>query len=115
MAISIQEPAIEGGSYEVRIDWEDEQGNSVAPTTMTWTLHDADNSVINDRNAVEIETPAATELIFLFGDDLLIPGKQSVKRYISFSGTYTSPVHGAGKPLVDQVDFPIEPRRFATP
>lgn len=115
MPISIQEPAIEGGSYEVRIDWEDEQGNSLAPTTMAWTLHDADNSVINNRASVAITAPAATELIFLEGADLLIPGKQAIKRYISFVGTYTSPVHGAGKILVDQVDFPIEPRRFATP
>lgn len=115
MPISIQEPAIEGGSFEIRIDWEDEQGNSKAPDTMAWTLHDGDNSIINAREDVAITVPAATELLFLSGADLLIPGKQPVRRYVSFVGTYTSLVHGAAKPLVDQVDFMIVPRRLATP
>jgi len=115
MPISIQESAIEGGTFEVRVDWEDEQGNAVTPDTMAWTLHDEDNSVINNRSSVSIAAPASTELLLLQGSDLLIPGKQAVKRYVSFVGTYTSPVHGAGLPLIDQVDFMIEPRRFATP
>lgn len=115
MPISIQEPAIELSSFEVRIDWEDEQGNSVAPDTMVWTLHDGDNNTINDREAVAISTPVATELLFLEGNDLAIFGRDPVKRFITFEGTYTSPVHGASKPLRDVVDFTINPLTFKTP
>lgn len=115
MPISILEPAIELSSFEVRIDWEDEQGNSIPPDTMTWTLHDIDNNTVNDREAETIAVPAATELIFLEGNDLAIQGKDPVKRYVTFEGTYTSPVHGAGKPLRDVVDFTINPLLLKTP
>jgi hypothetical protein len=115
MPISILEPAIELSSFEVRIDWEDEQGNSTAPDTMSWTLHDVDNNVVNSRLDVSITTPVASELVFLEGLDLEIIGKDPVKRYVTFEGTYTSPNHGAGKPLRDMVDFTIVPLGYKTP
>jgi hypothetical protein len=115
MPISIQEPAIELSTYEIRVDWEDEQGNSVAPDTMAWTLHDIDNNVVNNRLNVTITTPLASELLPLEGDDLEIFGRGPVKRYVTFEGTYTSPRWGAGKPLRDVVDFPINPLTYKTP
>lgn len=115
MPISILEPAIELSSFEIRVDWADEQGNSVAPDTMTWTLHDIDNQVVNEREDEVIAVPAATELLFLEGLDLEIFGKDPVKRYVTFEGTYTSPVHGGNKPLRDVVDFTINPLTFKTP
>jgi len=115
MPISILEPAIELSSFEVRVEWEDEQGNSTTPDTMSWTLHDIDNQPINERENVSIAVPAATELLFLEGSDLEIFGKDPVKRYVTFEGTYTSPVHGAGKPLRDVVDFTINPLTLKTP
>jgi len=109
MPIHIQEPAIEGSSYEISIDWTDENGDSVTPTAMAWTLMDKDGNIINSRDAVAIGVPSSTEVIFLSGDDLMCDGNAETTRYVYWSGTYTSAVHGAGKPLIDISSFDILP------
>ena len=105
----LAEKAIEGSSYEVNIDWVDENGDAVVPTAMAWSLIDKDGNIINSRDAVSIASPASSETILLEGDDLKCSGNAPAKRYVYWNGTYTSTTHGAGKPLVDITSFDIEP------
>lgn len=109
MPLHIQEMAIEGSSFEVSINWTDENGDSVIPDTMAWSLIDADGNIVNSRDATAIGSPAANEVILLTGDDLACSGDSPVKRWVHWAGTYTSAVHGAGKPLIDQTSFDIQP------
>ncbi len=109
MPVAIADPAIEQSTYEVEFTFVDEDGNAVAPDTMTWTLHDGDLKPVNDREAVAIVTPGQTEVILLQGDDLELKGNAPVTRYILLEGTYTSITHGGGLPFRDQISFGIEP------
>jgi len=109
MPIHIQEKAVEGSSFEVSIDWVDENGDSVVPSAMAWTLMDPDGNIINGQDANVIGVPAANEVLLLEGADLMAGGNSPVIRYVYFAGTYTSIVHGAGKSLKDIVSFHIVP------
>lgn len=109
MPVSIADPAIEQSTFEVEFTFIDEDGNAVAPDTMTWTLHDGDLKPVNDREAEVIVTPGQTEIILLQGDDLKLDGNDPITRYILLEGTYTSVTHGAGLPFRDQIAFGIEP------
>lgn len=109
MPIHIEEKAIEGSSFEVSVDWVDENGDSVTPSAMAWSLVDADGNIINSRDAVAIGSPASTEVLLLEGADLAASGNSPVRRWVIWSGTYTSVVHGAGKTLKDSCSFDIMP------
>ena len=109
MPVHIAEKAIEGSSFEITIDWVDENGDSVTPSAMAWTLMDPEGNIINSRDAVSIGAPASTEVILLEGDDLAASGNGVVRRLVYWNGTYTSVVHGAGKPLKDITSFDILP------
>lgn len=109
MPVHIQEKAIEGSSFEATINWTDENGDSVIPDTMAWSLIDSDGNIINARDATAIGAPAASEALLLEGDDLMAGGDSPIKRYIYWAGTYTSVAHGAGKPLIDISSFDIIP------
>jgi len=105
----IKETATEQSSFKVTMTFYDESGNAVAPDVMAWTLTDLDGSVVNSREDVAIADPSSSESILLEGDDLAVDGNDPVKRIITFQGTYTSAIWGAGKKLKDQSTFTIIP------
>jgi len=109
MPVHIAEKAIEQSSYEISANWVDENGDAVDPDTLAWTLHDGDGRVVNSRSSVAIGAPVANTVILLEGADLAVAGNSAIRRYVLFEGTFTSVVHGAGKPLRDQVSFDILP------
>lgn len=109
MPVHLAEKAIEGSTYEVTVNWVDENGDSVTPSAMAWTLMDGEGNIINNRDAVAIGVPSATEVILLEGADLDASGDAAARRFVYWNGTYTSVVHGAGKPLKDIVSFDIMP------
>lgn len=102
--------AVEKSTFPVTADFTDEDGASVIPNTLFWTLTDRYGNVINSREDVEIETPAASVTVVLSGDDLalLTSDPFDYERYMSFEGTYDSDL-GSNLPLNDGVQFEIYP------
>lgn len=100
--------AVEKSTFIITIAFTDDDGNSVAPATMVWSLVDTNGEVINDRDQVEITDPDNREDIVLTGDDLVITESRSqVPRWLVFEGTYNSDA-GNGLYLKDQVKFYID-------
>ena len=105
MAIKLTLLAPERGTYVVNAAFTDEDGTSVVPDTLTWSLFDASGATVNSRAGINIASPAVNVDILLSGDDLDIDdGKE---RYLLIKGTYTSTL-GVGLPLHDQAVFGVE-------
>ena len=103
--------AKEGSSFGIQIDFEDEEGTALAPTTLTWSLVDEDNAIVNSRQDVSITTPSSTEVIVLSGDDLIaVENEEGIHTHLwlVIQGTYTSDL-GIDLPFKDQVRFSVEP------
>jgi len=100
--------AKKNGTFVITVDFTDEDGSTLTPTTMTWTLSNPAGETVNSRVDVNIESPSSSEDIVLSGDDLAIPeSSREVLRVLTLEGTYTSS-YGAGLPFKDQVHFWIE-------
>lgn len=98
----------EESSCIITASFYDENDVAVAPDTMTWSLVDEDNNIINNRNEVSISSPETSEDIVLSGDDLSITsGHDEEERYLVLEGTYTSDA-GSGLPLKDHLKFYIQ-------
>lgn len=110
MPTELTEEAVEKSTYTITISFTDEDGNSVIPSTMVWSLVDINGKIINEREEVSIDSPSTSETIVLTGDDLQIleteARRSSVKRWIVLEGTYNSDA-GNNLHLRDQVQFPI--------
>ena len=98
--------AIENSTYVVSLTFKDQDGSNVMPTSATWTLTDAEGTVINSRENVAISPLAATANIILQGLDLAA-GDGSLQRNISITAAYNS-LGSIGLPLLGSVDFYIE-------
>jgi len=100
--------AKKNGTFVVTVDFTDEDGSTLTPTTMTWTLTNPAGETVNSRLDVSIAAPTSSENIVLQGDDLAIPeSSREVLRVLTLEGTYTS-TYGADLPFKDQVYFYIE-------
>ena len=103
--------AKEGSSFGIKIDFEDEDGVALAPTTLTWSLVDSDNAIVNSKEDVSISTPTASEVIVLSGGDLVAVENEEgthTHLWLIIKGTYTSDL-GTDLPFQDQVRFSVEP------
>lgn len=97
--------AIEQSTFVITCSFTDEDGDAVAPDTLSWSLTDEDGTIINSREDVAVTSPSASEDIVLSGDDLaLVSGHEEDERYLVLEGTYTSDA-GTGLPIRDQVKF----------
>lgn len=101
--------AVEQSTFIITAAFTDEEGDAVAPDTLTWSLVDRDGVVINNREDVSVggspSVPSASEDIVLSGDDLTITeGYDEDERYLVLEGTYTSDA-GAGLPIRDHLKF----------
>ena len=103
------EYAVEKSTYVVTLSFFDEDNDAVTPATGTWTLTDADGTVINSREDVVISSLDTSVDVVLSGDDLAVSSGFSgisEKRIFTFEGTYNSDL-GVGLPLKDQLVFPV--------
>jgi len=106
MATMLSVRAVEKSTYIVTTVFTDEADAAVTPLTVTWSLTDADGTVINDRLDVS-ETPASTVNIVLTGDDLSIPDSTKLIRIVTVEATYDSD-YGTGLYLKKAAVFNVE-------
>ncbi len=107
MPIILGSKAPERGSYAIAAVFTD-KGVSFVPKTLFWTLSKTDGSIINNREDVEVETPAATVTIALKNLDLVLAAAYDLFRIFTMTGTYDS-VLGSDLPILMEVAFEIEP------
>ena len=104
MPVVLTKKAVEGSTFVVTLSFTDENGQSVVPNTLSFSLTDLRGNFINDRKNISI-TPAASVDILLSGADLMVTDGK--KRILYISGTYNSDA-GNNLPLKDEVNFEIE-------
>ena len=94
MATMLSVTMDEGGAYVITISCTDEDGNAKNPKTLNWTLTTEDGqTIINNREDVEITNPTSEEVVVLNGDDcMVLPHETSRKiiRLFTVKGTYDS-------------------------
>ncbi len=102
--------AQERSTFVVSLSFEDENGISIIPDSLTWSLFDKEGGVINSRLNVVINTPTEITDIFLNGDDLQLSNSESelrVKRFLVAEAIYTA-TNGNPYPIKDEIIFFIE-------
>src|SRR5262245_21806862 len=105
--VTIDDAVPERGVCYPTINFLDETGTPVVPTTATWSLTDSVGTVINGRSSVSL-TPASAVTFTLSGLDRAVgTGLVGVTRKLLIEGTYTSAIGGAGMPLKGEVTFTI--------
>lgn len=109
--IIIRKPkANERSTYIINLTFTDEEGESAIPTSVKWTLCTVDETIINNREQVEVLVPASDIDIVLSGDDLAIlegeEDQETVDRYLVVEATYNSD-HGVGLPLNEVAKFEL--------
>lgn len=103
----ISESVTENGSAVFTVAFTDPDENAVTPETITWSLYDSDDVIINSREDVAVVTPASTIYIVLDGDDLEIDSDDDVNRRLIISWTYNS-TYGTGLNGREVVEFSID-------
>ena len=102
--------AFDASSYVVQVDFKDETGAAVQPTSAAWTLTDGLGVVVNGRTSVTVAAPASTIYITLSGDDLAVEetGIAARTRILIARGQYQSALVGGQLPVGAGVKFLIE-------
>jgi hypothetical protein len=109
MTTELTTHAKEKSTYIITAAFTDENGDAVAPTTLTWTLTDEAGAVINSRENVAVAGPASSEDIVLSGDDLALQSGETTRGVWIFTveGTYDSDA-GSDLPLNDEIRFIVD-------
>ena len=119
MATKLTEVAREGGTYPVTVALTDENGDTVTPISMIWSLTDENGVIINSLDEIDFEVNngagavgvlSASMIIVLNGDSIAISSDLigiKVSRYLLVEGTFTSDL-GIGLPFRDTVKFDVE-------
>ena len=109
MGTAITTNAREKGTYVVTLTFTDEDGNSVVPDSIAWTLMNRNSgTIINSREDVAIATPAASVDVVLSGDDLqiLTDEEDYGRRVLLVEAVYDSDA-GNNLPLKTEAYFQI--------
>lgn len=83
----------------------DENGDTITPSAIRWTLITPNGMVINNRERVSA-TPGTSVTVLLEGDDLQV-GAYGIERVFLVRALYNSTL-GSNIPLIEQVKFTIE-------
>lgn len=101
--------AVEQSTIVVQVTFRDESGAEVAPIAAAWTLTNEYGVIVNSREDVALNLPAATASVVLTGDDLAMLGEMDTgKRLLLVEATYNSSL-GAGLHLREEIEFMIRP------
>ena len=111
---SITTKAVEKSTYVVSVSFTDENGDSVVPDSVKWTLLNIYGNEINDRLEVEITSLSNEIDIVLSGDDLVVEdGVEEATRILIIEATYTSTL-GSGLPMNAQMEFSVVNLKYIT-
>lgn len=102
------EKAKEKSSYVVTCTFSDENGTSVVPVSVNWSLRDSNGAIVNNRSSVSV-TPATTISVLLSGNDLVFTPITKNIRYFTIEAIYNSVDLGNSLPLNDECSFEIDP------
>lgn len=106
MPRTLEEKAVEEGTYPIIVEFHDGDGAPIIPNAgLSWTLTDADGNVINNRSEQPLPSQSSVT-IPLKGADLALPNPKKTKRILLVEGTYNSDM-GNDLPLLDEVTFYI--------
>lgn len=103
MSTVLTNRAISGGTYSITVPFKDEDGFSVIPTSITWTLLNESGNVVNGRLNVEV-TPASSITILLSGADITLSGDSEEVRYISLKAIYDN-AYATGLESIQDISF----------
>lgn len=106
MPIEIDTSVNEGGTLFVTAAFIDEEGASIAPHTLTWTLTNKKGNVINDRENVPIDTPGESETVVLTGDDLVLAHDADDFVILQFRGLYDSDIEH-DLVIIEEAEIPV--------
>ena len=96
--------AVERSTYVLPVEFLDADGESVSPTTASWTLYGHDReTVINGRQDV----PLIGGYIVLTGDDLALPNSALPARYVLVKAVYDSATFGSNLSFRAEIHFKI--------
>jgi len=117
MPTTLTEIAQEKSTYIVTLNFQDEDGNAVVPASISWSLTDDSNNIMNSLSS-QSETPASTIYVVLSGDDLQISttetelpkvgNRNTVRRHLVVEASYDSVTYGNGLNLNDSAVFLLE-------
>ena len=106
MPTDLSDRALEESTYIVTCTFTDEDGNSVIPNQIHYTLTDEDGTVMNSIDSATVSSPATATDIVLSGDDLSLTHARASLRILTVEATYDSNA-GTGLPLKDEARFHI--------
>ena len=112
MPVKLDTHAIEEGTYLIQYTFTDEDGTTVVPSAVLWTLTDRDGATINGRTGVSA-TAATTVSILLTGTDLTIVAGKANERLMLIEWTYTS-TYGSGLAGKEEATFIIDNLKAVT-
>ena len=101
--------AIKEGTAKISASFTDETGAAATPGSITWTLTDADGTIINSRKDESIAVPASSIDVGLAGDDLAYQTGENgefVERKFLLEWIYSSSL-GADLPGKDELKFNV--------
>jgi len=96
----------ERGTAIFTLEFTDEDGAIVIPSTSAWQLMKSDGTIVNDRDFASCSFSGTT--VVLSGDDLQLFASDDKKRIFAIQAAYDSTA-GNDLPLVDEVQFKINP------
>ena len=94
----------ERGTLPLVLTFTDVAGDPLTLNTLTWSLRDAQGTIVNERNNQDV-TPAASVTIVLSDLDLAI-GAAGPARMLTLQGAFTSTL-GSDLPYTDEITFAI--------
>jgi hypothetical protein len=96
--------SLEGNTVVIPCAFFDENGNTVTPTSIIWSLSDDNGDIVNFRLDQKIAVPAPAVNIVLSGNDVMRMVFDDLIRFLKVSGTYNSP-NGVGLTFAGQYRF----------
>ena len=115
MPVTLTKHAKEKSTYVITASFTDEEGDSVVPVTIEWTLSTAKGTVVNSLSDVVVAVPASETEILLSGDDLQILSDEvnQAVRLFTVNATYDSAL-GTDLPLRGSIRFIVDNLRMVS-
>ncbi len=111
--ITMSKTAVEKSTFIIPISaFYDDNGTGLTPDSITWSLHDGDDSVVNSKSAVSVTAATAIDIV-LSGSDLAIADNSKASRYVTVEYTFTSTA-GSALPGKQAIWFDIQPLNSVT-